>query len=88
MYAACKEINRFPQVTTGFNKQGKLKQERVCSLEDRLVVVFIDKMLKILVWDDFGSITLSNLLFDVEQFWLNLGKIHFLKHELGWILKS
>ena len=26
-----------------------LKQERVCSLKDRLVVVFIDHMLKILV---------------------------------------
>ena len=30
-----------------------------------------DQMLKILVWDDFGSIKLSNRLFGVEQFWLN-----------------
>jgi len=47
------------------------KQERVCSLKDRLVMVFIDQMLNILVWDDFGSIKLSNRLFGVEQFWLN-----------------
>ena len=49
------------------------KQERVCSLKDRLVMVFIDQMLNILVWDDFGSIKLSNRLFGVEQFWLNFG---------------
>ena len=49
------------------------KQERVCSLKDRLVVDFIDQMLKILVWDDFGSIKLSNRLFGVGtilvKFW-------------------
>ena len=53
--------------------QNKHKQERVCSLKDRLVVIFIDQMLNILVWDDFGSIKLSNRLFGVEQFWLNFG---------------
>jgi len=36
-------------------------------------MVFIDQMLNILVWDDFGSIKLSNRLFGVEQFWLNFG---------------
>ena len=51
----------------------KEKQERVCSLKDRLVVDFIDKMLKIFVWDDFGSIKLSTWLFGVEQFWLDFG---------------
>ena len=40
---------------------------------DRLVVDFIDQMLKILVWDDFGSIKLSTWLFGVEQFWLDFG---------------
>jgi hypothetical protein len=30
-------------------------------------------MLKILVWDNLGSIKLSNQLFGVEQFWLNFG---------------
>ena len=49
------------------------EQERVCSLKDRLVVDFIDKMLKIFVWDDFGSIKLSTWLFGVEQFWLDFG---------------
>ena len=29
----------------------------------------VDQMLKILVWDDFGSIKLSNRLFGVEQYW-------------------
>ena len=47
------------------------KQERVCSLKDRLVMVFIDQMLNILVWDDFGSIKLSIRLFGFEQIWLN-----------------
>jgi hypothetical protein len=37
------------------------------------VVVFIDQMLNILVWDNFESIKLSNRLFGVEQFWLNFG---------------
>ena len=54
------------------------QQERVCSLKDRLVMVFIDQMLNILVWDDFGSIKLSNRLFGVGtilvKFW-NLGKM-------------
>ena len=48
-----------------------IKQERVCSLKDRLVVFFIDQMLNILVWDDFGSIKLSIRLFGFEQIWLN-----------------
>ena len=47
------------------------KQERVCSLKDRLVVVFIDQMFSILVSDDFGSIKLSIRLFGFEQIWLN-----------------
>ena len=32
-----------------------------------------DQMLKIFVWDDFGSIKLSTWLFGVEQFWLDFG---------------
>ena len=40
---------------------------------DRLVVDFIDQMLNIFVWDDFGSIKLSTWLFGVEQFWLDFG---------------
>ena len=49
----------------------KKKQERGCSLKDRFVVVSIDQMLRVLVWD-VGSAKLSSRLIGVEQTWLNL----------------